>query len=134
MSNGARGASATRRKYRRDGEDAEIALRARWLRVQRGMSQSTLAKTLGVSFQQVQKYEKGINRISAGRLLKMARALEVPIAYFYAGLEKRTHDSILSDNLTLLQSKASVRMIRAYAKMPPRTQTKLALFIESLSE
>jgi transcriptional regulator with XRE-family HTH domain len=98
------------------------------------MSQSTLAKTLGVSFQQVQKYEKGINRISAGRLLKMARGLEVPIAYFYAGLEKRTHDSILSDNLTLLQSKASVRMIRAYAKMPPRTQTKLALFIESLSE
>ena len=133
MSNGARGASATRRKYRRDGEDAEIALRVRWLRVQRGMSQSTLAKTLGVSFQQVQKYEKGVNRISAGRLLKMARALEAPIAYFYAGLEKRMDDSTLSDNLTLLQSKASVRMIRAYAKMPPRTQTKLALFIESLS-
>lgn len=134
MSDGARGASGTRRKYRRDGEDAEIALRVRWLRIQRGMSQTTLAKTLGVSFQQVRKYEKGVNRISAGRLLKMARALEAPIAYFYAGLEKRTHDDTLSNNLKLLQSKASVRMIRAYAKMPPPTQTKLALFVESLSE
>lgn len=85
MSDGARRASGTRRKYRRDGEDAEIARRVRWLRVQRGMSQTTLAKTLGVSFQQVQKYEKGVNRISAGRLLKMARALEAPIAYFCAG-------------------------------------------------
>ena len=52
------------------------------------MSQERLADLLGVTFQQVQKYEKGINRIAASRLLDCARALEMPVADFYEGLDR----------------------------------------------
>ena len=53
-----------------------------------GVTQQALAARLGVTFQQVQKYEKGTNRISAGRLLAIARALETPVAYFFEGAPK----------------------------------------------
>ena len=51
-----------------------------------GMSQGDLAKLLGLTFQQVQKYEKGANRIGAGRLFDLARILDVGVLYFYDGL------------------------------------------------
>src|SRR6516162_9008286 len=50
-----------------------------------GMSQERLGELLGLTFQQVQKYEKGVNRIGAGRLFEVARILGVPIDYFYEG-------------------------------------------------
>ena len=50
------------------------------------MSQEVLSGKLGVTFQQVQKYEKGLNRISASRLFELAQALRVPVGYFYDGL------------------------------------------------
>ena len=53
-----------------------------------GLSQEKLAKSLGVSFQQVQKYEIGINRVSAGRLWDIADSLEVDIGYFFEGIAK----------------------------------------------
>lgn len=62
----------------------------RKLRVRRrmlGLSLTELGKTLGITFQQVQKYERGINRIGASRLFLLARALKVPITYFYEGAE-----------------------------------------------
>ncbi len=46
-----------------------------------------MAKSLGITFQQVQKYEHGVNRVSAGRLVAISKCLEVPISYFYAGLD-----------------------------------------------
>ena len=52
-----------------------------------GMSQSALAKEVGVTFQQIQKYENGTNRMGAGRLTAIAEALEVPISYFFEGVE-----------------------------------------------
>ena len=52
-----------------------------------GMSQERLGDLLGLTFQQVQKYEKGVNRIGAGRLFEMARILGVPIDFFYEGVE-----------------------------------------------
>jgi transcriptional regulator with XRE-family HTH domain len=51
-----------------------------------GMTQLQLADVVGVRFQQIQKYESGINKLSAARLWMIARALEVPITYFYDGL------------------------------------------------
>lgn len=50
------------------------------------LSQGDLAQSLGITFQQVQKYERGINRISASKLFDAARALTVPISYFFEGL------------------------------------------------
>src|SRR3546814_20721194 len=51
-----------------------------------GFSQETLARALGITFQQIQKYERGTNRIFASRLFHLARVLKVPIAYFFQGL------------------------------------------------
>ncbi len=67
--------------------DEYIGARMRLRRLLLGMSQDALSAKLSVSFQQVQKYEKGTNRISAARLFELARALDVPVQYFYGGLD-----------------------------------------------
>ena len=85
-------------KRSRDPRDAEIGKRVRAQRLHRGMSQMVLADNLDLTFQQVQKYEKGTNRISAGRLQRIAEVLTVPIMFFYAGFEK------LEANATLILS------------------------------
>jgi transcriptional regulator with XRE-family HTH domain len=63
--------------------DRHVGSRIRLRRLQVAMSQERLADTLGITFQQVQKYEKGTNRVSVGRLHQIATALEVPLSYFY---------------------------------------------------
>lgn len=67
--------------------DAYIGARVRLRRLMLGMSQENLSGKLGVTFQQVQKYEKGLNRISASRIYELAQALSVPVSYFYDGLD-----------------------------------------------
>jgi transcriptional regulator with XRE-family HTH domain len=66
--------------------DVLVGNRVRLRRMLIGMSQERLGELLGLTFQQVQKYEKGINRIGAGRLYNVAHILGVPIGYFYEGL------------------------------------------------
>ncbi|MBL6853564.1 MAG: helix-turn-helix transcriptional regulator [Alphaproteobacteria bacterium] len=65
--------------------DAQVGNRVRLRRMLIGMSQERLGELLGLTFQQIQKYEKGVNRIGAGRLFEVARILGVPIDYFYEG-------------------------------------------------
>ncbi len=66
--------------------DKRVGNRIRTRRLILNMSQATLASTIGVTFQQVQKYEKGSNRVAASRLLQIASALQVPIDFFFQGL------------------------------------------------
>ena len=66
--------------------DAHVGYRVRLRRMLIGMSQEKLGEMLGLTFQQVQKYEKGVNRIGAGRLFQVAHILGVPIDYFYEGV------------------------------------------------
>ncbi len=66
--------------------DISIGKRIRHRRISMGLSQKELGSYLGVSFQQIQKYEKGSNRVSAGCLLEIAKKLEVPMNFFYADL------------------------------------------------
>jgi transcriptional regulator with XRE-family HTH domain len=66
--------------------DRKIGQRVRSRRLEIGMSQERLAELLGVTFQQVQKYEKGVNRIAASRLHDIASALDMPVARFFEGL------------------------------------------------
>jgi transcriptional regulator with XRE-family HTH domain len=66
--------------------DIHVGSRVRMRRLMLDLSQTRLAKALGVTFQQVQKYEKGTNRISASRLLQMSLILQVPIPFFFEGL------------------------------------------------
>jgi transcriptional regulator with XRE-family HTH domain len=63
--------------------DAHVGLKIRERRKELGLSQSALAEKVGVAFQQVQKYERGVNRVVASRLEAIAKALGVPIAYFF---------------------------------------------------
>jgi transcriptional regulator with XRE-family HTH domain len=66
--------------------DVQVGNRVRIRRMLIGMSQERLGDLLGLTFQQVQKYEKGVNRIGAGRLFEVARILNVPVDFFYEGL------------------------------------------------
>src|SRR5262245_52154816 len=66
-----------------DPVDVEVGQRIRIQRLQSGLSQTSLAEQLGVTFQQVQKYEKGVNRVGAGRLTKIAKVLDVPVSSFF---------------------------------------------------
>jgi transcriptional regulator with XRE-family HTH domain len=74
--------------------DIELGKRIRLRRVEIDISQSGLADKLGVTFQQVQKYEKGVNRVGASRLQQIATALDVPVTFFFDddGLGKRASD------------------------------------------
>ena len=65
--------------------DKHVGARVRMRRLMVGMSQGKLGEALNVTFQQVQKYEKGANRIGASRLQQLARVLEVPPAFFFDG-------------------------------------------------
>lgn len=66
--------------------DQHVGRQLRRRRTYLGLSQSDIAEVLNVTFQQVQKYERGTTRISASRLLLLSETLEVPVAYFFAGL------------------------------------------------
>jgi len=75
---------------KRFGEvDGHVGRRVRERRREIGISQDKLGNALKVSFQQVQKYEVGTNRVAAGRLWDIARILEVDVGYFFEGIEKR---------------------------------------------
>jgi transcriptional regulator with XRE-family HTH domain len=116
----------------REPQDAEFGRRVRTLRMQRGWSQTALAGALGLTFQQVQKYEKGVNRISAGRLMRIAEILKVPIAFFFEGLEKNQEGSPGID-FGLYQTADTIRMMHAYSAIKDRgIRLKLLLLTEQI--
>jgi transcriptional regulator with XRE-family HTH domain len=98
-----------------DRRDIEVGRRVRAFRLQREMSQERLADQLGITFQQVQKYEKGTNRIGAGRLQCISEILDVPIGDLYA-TQKRA-GSATGEVFQLLDTAASLRLVRAYARI-----------------
>ncbi len=71
------------------GVDDHVGKRVRERRREIGMSQTKLGNALGIAFQQIQKYEVGMNRVAAGRLWDIARILEVDVGYFFEGIERR---------------------------------------------
>jgi transcriptional regulator with XRE-family HTH domain len=110
-------------KRSRDPIDAEVAKRVRALRLQRGLSQTELSDALGVTFQQVQKYERGANRISAGRLFRIAKVLDVPVAFFFADVDGRGNEAQAHPpavDFDFLQTSGAMRLIRAYSRIEDR--------------
>jgi transcriptional regulator with XRE-family HTH domain len=71
------------RESRQSPIDSHVGARMRLRRTLMGMSQERLGEALGLTFQQVQKYERGVNRVSASRLFDLSRVLDVPISFFY---------------------------------------------------
>ena len=76
----------SRRDSRTAYVDSHVGNRLRERRILLGLSQTRLGESLGLSFQQIQKYERGIDRISVGRLVHLAHVLDVPITYFFEEL------------------------------------------------
>ena len=87
--------------------DIELGKRIRLRRVEQKISQAELGDKLGVSFQQVQKYEKGVNRVGAARLQQIATALDVPVTFFYDGDGKARE----VESLLFLDSAFSLRLL-----------------------
>src|SRR6476620_107288 len=103
--------------------DVLVGSRVRVRRLELGLSQTALANELGVTFQQVQKYEKGTNRIGASRLHAMARVLGVPVTYFFPadgpqGTAKPT------EVLNLLSIPGAVDLLRDYSAITDRLARK----------
>jgi len=95
-----------------DANDRAVALRLRALRLSRGMSQSELGRQLGVTFQQVQKYENGANRIGAGRLQRIAEVFDVPLAALFGS--PRLRRKAAADPFADLRTAGAVRLLQAY--------------------
>ena len=117
--------------------DVELGRRLRLRRVEQKMSQDGLAKKLGVTFQQVQKYEKGVNRIGASRLQLIATALDVPQTFFFdnADAGKRAIESKREvESLLFLDSSFSLRLLRAYSAVKDQAlQRQFVTLIESIA-
>jgi transcriptional regulator with XRE-family HTH domain len=124
-------------RQRRAGvEDIEIGRKIRTLRLERGLSQSRLAGGIGLSFQQLQKYESGANRVSAGRLQRIAAVLGVPVTVFYGMSAGRVKKSDTPDDaFVYLQARGAVRVARAYAGISSRaTKNALLVLVEALRD
>jgi len=124
------------RKRRAGAEDVEIGRKIRALRLERGLTQSSLADGIDLTFQQVQKYEKGANRVSAGRLQRIADMLNIPVTFFYGGMSSRAKKREAGDpDFSFMQTRGAVRMLRAYSEIESRS-TKYALVVlaESLRD
>lgn len=93
--------------------DRYVGSRIRERRVMLGLSQQQMAHLIGVTYQQAHKYERGINRISAGRLFEIARVLRVPVSYFFEGLEGNGSEEDLS-----MRQRMCLELARNFTQIP----------------
>src|SRR6185295_1291563 len=111
--------------------DRVIAQRIRAMRIERGLTQHALAEKLGVSFQQLQKYEQGRNRVSAGRLAQIAEVFRLDVGYFFNGLTggRKKPD----EGAALLRTPGALELLRCYAGInSPRGRSKLVNLARTL--
>ncbi len=94
--------------------DRIVGLRITTLRKARGLSQTALGTAVGVTFQQVQKYEKGLNRVGAGRLSEIAHLLEVPVSAFFEEADGATAQK-QTEVVDFLRVHGAVDLLRAFA-------------------
>ena len=112
--------------------DTLVGARVRMLRERRKMSQTALGDSIGVSFQQIQKYERGANRISASALFHIAKALGVSPCDFFEGL---TEDSEKGADWTQMSDPQLRGLLDNFSRIPSsRLKTKVADLVEELAE
>lgn len=126
-----------------DSVDVHVGQRLRVRRSLLGLSQEKLAEAVGLTFQQVQKYERGLNRISAGRLYQFSKILDIPVSYFYEQLGTNTSQAGpgLADNDQegfisgdLLENKETLDLIRVYYSIEDKeTRKDIMRFIKSMA-
>ena len=115
--------------------DRHVGNRVRVRRLLVGMSQERLGELLGITFQQVQKYEKGSNRVSASRLFQIARVLNVPIQYFYEELKTESEQGGFAETsgadlvASALQSPDGVQLARIFSEVTDPEKRKLIITV-----
>jgi transcriptional regulator with XRE-family HTH domain len=120
--------------------DAQVGNRVRLRRMLIGMSQERLGELLGLTFQQVQKYEKGVNRIGAGRLFEVSRILGVPIEYFYEGANGQTPGGQAAQQNTppimeFVSSGEGLQLSLAFMRIKdPRVRKRMLELVKSLAD
>lgn len=96
------------------------------------MTQQQLADQVGIKFQQIQKYETGMNRISASRLWDIAEALTVPISFFFEGLGQA--ETVAEVEGDILADKEALELVRSYYAIPENQRRRLFELARVLSE
>lgn len=127
-----------------DAVDLHVGERIRARRQELNLSQSRLGEVVGVTFQQVQKYERGGNRVGAGRLFRIASFLEVPVEYFYDGLDGTQtlsasattgSGSAAKINVSVVaEDKQMVRLIQAFDSLSGEHKANFLTQIESVAD
>jgi transcriptional regulator with XRE-family HTH domain len=111
--------------------DAHVGKRIRHRRWMVGMTQQQLADKVGIKFQQIQKYETGMNRVSASRLWDIAEALDVTIAFFFEGLGDAATARPEND---LMADKEALELVRSYYAIPEAQRRRLFDLARVLSD
>ena len=118
--------------------DVHVGKRVRHRRWMVGMTQQQLGDIVGIKFQQIQKYETGMNRISASRLWDIAQALDVSISFFFEGFEDETATPAASTDLPergdLLADKEALELVRSYYAIPEAQRRRLFDLARVLSD
>lgn len=118
-----------------DPIDVLVGNNIRILRLEKGLSQADLANRLGITFQQVQKYEKGINRVGSSRLARLSQVLGVSVSRFFQGSESGVPVGMSPEALTNLLAKPyAIRMLKALANVSNNaTRLSLVQLVESMT-
>ena len=115
--------------------DVHVGKRVRHRRWMVGMTQQQLAEKVGIKFQQIQKDETGMNRVSASRLWDIAAALSVPVSFFFEGLESKpdadTQSALPAD---ILADKEALELVRSYYAIPDNQRRRLFELARVLSD
>ncbi len=98
-----------------------------------GMTQQQLGDKVGIKFQQIQKYETGANRISASRMWDIAATMEVPVSFFFEGLDGQAPDTGEARG-DILTDKEALELVRAYYAIPENQRRRLFDLARVLSE
>lgn len=116
--------------------DIEVGRRIRLHRLNAKLSQTELGRHIGVTFQQVQKYEKGVNRVGAGRLTQVAAILNVPITAFFDGAANSSKRTADKDTVTeLLVAPRALRLLQAFSGIPdPALRSAIVELVEAVRD
>lgn len=116
--------------------DVHVGKRIRHRRWMVGMTQQQLADSVGIKFQQIQKYETGMNRVSASRLWDIARTLAVPIGFFFEGLGEQAGEQDTTEvaGADFLGNKEAMELVRAYYAIPEAQRKRLFELARVLSD
>lgn len=117
--------------------DVHVGKRIRHRRWMLGTTQQQLAEAVGIKFQQIQKYETGMNRVSASRLWDIAAALGVPVSFFFEGVDGRAEGELAAGAdmpSDLLSDREALELLRSYYAIPEAQRRRLFDLARVLSD